>query len=326
MELIMLLVVLTVFIMVVITFGAYKISSTVLINNSFSNKKQDTLNGDDAYNYNSELAAIGQKQTFSILSPKGYKLSCIFLKQIQQFKGDIKVVILVPSLCDKDKVFKNQPSYDIDFINIFFQNGFDVFLYDVEATYRGSPICSMGYYEKDDLKTVTNWVYNFYDNTAVVGTFGMGAGAATAIMHAAKEKRLSFIIADSPFTNLREYLKRKLRADYNITSFPILKISELIIKKRGGFNIKDVSPLQTLKNDEMSTPIFFIYTDEDIYTPPNMLVELYNNKSVGYKKYYYAKNSGHCEGFNKNPQEYRKKIIEFFKETEILKIEEIKKE
>lgn len=314
MELIILSIFLILFIIIAIFIAAYTVSSIVLFQRN--DKKQ--TNYFENINDHQEFKSFGNKQTFGILSPRGYKLSCILLKQDEQLKKDSKVVILSPSLYNNpDCGLKN---YDPDFINIFFQKGFDVLIYNTENDSAVSeiPCNSMGYYEKDDLKAVTNWVYDYYDSYAEVGTFGSGTGAAAVVMHASEEKRIRFIIVDSLFTNLKSYLKNKLKYDYRVSSFPILNLSEIIITKRGGFSVKDVSPLQIFKNDEVTAPILFIYGENDIYTPPKMLVDLYNNKAAGYKKYYFAKNTGHCESFIKNPEEYKEKINEFLKETGII--------
>ena len=79
----------------------------------------------------------------------------------------------------------------------------------------GSPVvlCSMGYYEKDDVYDLVSAIIERYGNDIIIGTYGESMGGAAVILEQAIDKRIHFVITDCTFdlTELMLYqVKRRL--------------------------------------------------------------------------------------------------------------------
>ena len=59
----------------------------------------------------------------------------------------------------------------------------------------------MGYYEKDDLKTVIEYLRNS-GRVSRIGLWGRSMGAATSLMYAPDDPSIAGMVLDSPFTSL----------------------------------------------------------------------------------------------------------------------------
>ncbi len=70
------------------------------------------------------------------------------------------------------------------------------------------------------LQILVDWAFQQLDETGIVGTHGESLGAATTLQHAAIDKRISFAIADCPFSDLTELLKYRFKEDYHLPALP----------------------------------------------------------------------------------------------------------
>ncbi len=61
----------------------------------------------------------------------------------------------------------------------------------------------MGYYEKDDLACVIDYLRKC-GFIGPIGLWGRSMGAVTSLLHADRDPTLACLVLDSPFTNLRK--------------------------------------------------------------------------------------------------------------------------
>lgn len=61
---------------------------------------------------------------------------------------------------------------------------------------------SMGYYEKDDIKAVIDYIHR-YLNTSHIGIWGRSMGAVSALLYCSQYRTVDFLIVESPFASLR---------------------------------------------------------------------------------------------------------------------------
>ncbi len=205
----------------------------------------------------------------------------------------------------------------IKYMDMFYKRGFNVLVYDHRYHGKsGGDYCSMGYYEKVDLKKWVTWVENKVGKDSIIGTHGESMGAATVLMHAAIDDRLSFAIADCPFESVYEQFKYRLKVEYKLPAFPFLNFANLVTRIKIKTFYKDISPIKNIENIEI--PILFIHGDSDEFIPYSHTQHLYDSKK-GPKQLYFAKGADHAKSYFVDKDEYKKVVYKFLDSIEVLR-------
>jgi fermentation-respiration switch protein FrsA (DUF1100 family) len=242
-----------------------------------------------------------QKEPVSISSPYGYKLDGIFFP----VKNSKKVIIFCHGI-----TWSKFGS--VKYMNMFYKRGFNVLIYDHRNHGRsGGTFTTFGYFEKYDLDACVDWVINKIGQDAYIGVHGESMGAGTALQHCGISNRVSFYIADCPYSDLKQLFRVRLKEDFKMPGFPILYTSSLLSKLKYKFLYKDISPISDIKDKE--TPILFIHGQQDNYIPNQMSIDMYNAKK-GIKKLYLAPNADHAASYWQNREEYEQVVEEFLNE------------
>lgn len=204
----------------------------------------------------------------------------------------------------------------VKYMKMFMDMGFNIFIYDNRYHGRsGGKNSTFGFYEKFDLKMITDWVELRLGKGAIIGTHGESLGAAISLQHAAIDPRIKFVIEDCSFNRLDTLLVFRLKEDFHIPRFPLFPMVELICKILTGMEINKVAPENEVK--KIQAPILFIHGDRDAFIPPVMAEKLFKNKLNGPKKLYLAPNAGHAESYWNNQVEYAAVVDEFLRENKI---------
>ncbi|MGM0641244.1 MAG: alpha/beta hydrolase [Thermotogota bacterium] len=242
-----------------------------------------------------------EKEEFTIDSWRGNKLHCIFIDQNS----------------DKTIVFVHGVTWtlwgDIKYAKQFYDRGYNIMMYDHPCHGKSTgKFVSMGYFESYELKDVINWVRNKKGENQEIGIHGESMGAATVLQYGALDPDLSFIIADCPFSDLNELLKFRLKEDFKVPSFPILKLSEWYIATKYGFDFKEASPIKNL--DKIKAPLLFIHGKNDTYIPCKMSEDMH--KKVPKSNLFIMPNAEHAKSYTENPRKYREIVANFLDSIE----------
>lgn len=197
----------------------------------------------------------------------------------------------------------------IKYANLFHKRGFNILLYDHRRHGKtGGMTTSYGYYEKQDLKAVVDYVKQRF-SPDIIGIHGESMGAATLLQYAGSvEDGADFYIADCPFSDFYEQLAYRLHVEFHLPKWPILNIATLFLRWREGYRIKDVSPITYIQN--IAHPILFIHSKEDDYILPSMTEELYEKKQ-GPKQLFLAEEGTHALSYGKNKEAYEEALDSF---------------
>lgn len=267
---------------------------------------------DATYRLQKELGAIKdnlintlKNEEFYLKSNYGYKLHTVFFPN----NNSKKTIILCHGITDS--LFAS-----MKYMDIFIKRGFNVVIYDHRFHGKsGGPNCSYGYFEKFDLKSVADWVFEKCGQDSIVGILGESMGAATILQNSRIDKRIAFYIADCPYSDLTELFKVRIKADYHLPAFPLIPISSLLYKLTTNVFYDEISPIKDIADVE--TPMFFIHGEKDNYIPHKMSIDLHNAKKRGIKKLYIAPNADHVQSYLKNMKDYDMLVGEFLNSINI---------
>jgi fermentation-respiration switch protein FrsA (DUF1100 family) len=258
-----------------------------------------TYGDEDIYTYETkagtllreDIDSLPQEEVF-IHSPFGYQLRGLFFTASKEAE---KAIVLVHGIT-------SSLVSSLKYMEMFRKRGFHVLAYDHRRHGgSGGSSTTFGLYEKHDLNACVEWLFERFGRNCKIGIFGESMGAATALQHAAIDKRVAFYIADCPYSDLKTVLKYRLKQSYRLPSFPVLQIAGLFAWLRVGLRFHLVSPIREMAKVE--TPILFIHGSEDKYIPMKMTLELYHAKP-GRKQLYLAQGADHAQSLRMNPDAY----------------------
>lgn len=198
----------------------------------------------------------------------------------------------------------------IKYARYFYDRGFRVILYD--QRYHGKSqgkSCSMGFYEKFDLKNIVTYVKKQYGPEMVIGTYGESMGAATVLLEQEIDDRVAYVIADCPFADLEQlvlYLyHRKLKYGGKLI-LPFIQFYFYILSKA---KMNQIKPIQAV--EKAKVPILFFHGENDTFIPPSNTANMVS-KYNGEKMVYYGENKAkHAESILKNKEQYLAVLNEF---------------
>lgn len=136
----------------------------------------------------------------------------------------------------------------IKYMNLFLDLGWNAVIYDHRRHgASGGKTTSYGYYEKNDLKTVVNWLREKHGEQALIGIHGESMGAVTTLLYAGMDDaEADFYVADCPFATFEDQLIYRLKEDFHLPGAFILPLASLFLRWRDGYRIRDVSPLSVV--------------------------------------------------------------------------------
>lgn len=198
--------------------------------------------------------------------------------------------------------------WSLKYAKIFLELGYNTLVYD--NRYHGKSegtSCTFGYYEKDDLDTIVNWLRTIKQPKSI-GLHGESMGAATVLLYGAVDRNISFIVADCPFADLYEQMAYRLKGKHRLPAFPILNAGSLISKLISGFYFEQVSPIKVVKDIQAS--VLFIHGDADTFILKEHSQRLYDTVESE-KQILFIEGAEHTLSLNTNQQRYKETIKNF---------------
>jgi uncharacterized protein len=241
-----------------------------------------------------------EKEELSLPSERGYQLYGIYLP----LPGSQRTVVITHGITYS--LFGS-----IKYIPLFRSRGCNVLIYDLRNHGRNRRLnTTFGFHEQHDLRQMVDWAFNRLGPGGKVGTLGESMGAAITLMEAKSDPRLSFAMADCPFSDLLDLLayRRDVEVPW-MPSWPFMPLASWFCQRLTGMQFEDISPIRGI--EELSMPLFFAHGIEDRYIPPDMSMALYDNKKRGLRRLYLAPNARHAEALVKNRTEYDQRVAEF---------------
>ncbi len=145
---------------------------------------------------------------------------------------------------------------------------------------------SLGFYERDDVATIIEWV-RAEARAGAVGLWGRSMGAASAIMHASRDASIAAIVCDSPFASIEQIAldlvsggpeqasddAANARRSGGMPRVPLflartaLRMIASSVKSRASFDLYKVRPIDTAST--CFCPALFGTAHDDILVRPH---------------------------------------------------------
>lgn len=199
---------------------------------------------------------------------------------------------------------------------IFWKRGCSLFAYD--ARHHGESAGeygTYGFYEKHDLERAIEF---FSEISSVpeeqIGLFGASFGAATALQYAEGRSDYAFVIADSPFMDMRSIVEKRAVDLYSPLVLFLSPIALSIAEVRADFLVDEVSPKKAAKF--ISQPVLLIHSKTDEITPVSHSEEIFQNLKTNRKQLFVTDwGAAHCKSIDVRYDEYESMVNSFLKEN-----------
>ncbi len=201
----------------------------------------------------------------------------------------------------------------LDHAAFLLRAGYGVVLVDSRAHGEsGGTMTTLGWKERDDVRAIISALES-RENVRCVFALGVSMGAVIALQSAAADARIDGVIAEAPFSSLRE-------ASYDYASFhsnpwlariplrPGVEVGLWTIERESGFNADDISP--ELAVAARVFPVFLI-GDGDDETLPVRHVKMVYGSSKGPRRIWIVPHAHHASGIGTAPGEYESRCLDF---------------
>lgn len=172
----------------------------------------------------------------------------------------------------------------------------------------------MGWTDHYDCMLWINYIMS-QDADAGIILHGQSMGAAAALMMTGDEvlsANIDAVISDCAYTDAYSMFGEKIKDWFHLPAFPLVDTACLMLRMRGGYDLKDASAINAVKNSRV--PTLFIHGDMDEMISVQMSRDLY--EVAGCKKGLLIINgAGHAQSHEKDPETYFGTIRNFLEEN-----------
>ncbi len=190
--------------------------------------------------------------------------------------------------------------------------GFSVLTYTPRARLpSGGKYVTVGALEQNDVLSVVNYAAGRSDVDANrIGILGISMGGASAILAAAKDKRLRAVVDDSAFSDGPRVIATAFEHFVHLPAFPFAPITVAIADWRAGIDINRVRPVDVIA--EISPrPLLIIHDQGDpVVLPDNSLRNF--AAAAQPKELWMVPGSGHADAQTNAKEQYESKVTSFF--------------
>lgn len=193
----------------------------------------------------------------------------------------------------------------------YHQQGYSVLVPDLRCQGESEgDFIGMGWTDHYDCEL---WISHILEQSpeAQIVLHGQSMGAATALLMAGSPEasaHIKAVVSDSAYTSGYEMFGDKITEWFHLPAAPFVNPACVMLKLRGGYDLKNASPLRTVK--ESKIPTLFIHGDEDRMIDVNMSYELFEAAACE-KELFIVEGVGHAQAQDKAPDAYYGRISAF---------------
>lgn len=190
--------------------------------------------------------------------------------------------------------------------------GYNVLVINERAHNKsGGKYLTYGIKERYDCRDWILYLNNRLGSDKPVFLHGLSMGCATVLMASGLKlpSNVKGIVADCGYTSPYEIIISVLRNQVKIPAFPIMPLSEILVKCIAGFWLKEYSTLDAMKTNRI--PILFVDGYKDDFVPTWMTQKNYE-ACVAEKRIFWVKGAKHAESYFMDKGGYQAQLTRFF--------------
>lgn len=190
--------------------------------------------------------------------------------------------------------------------------GYRVIMFDFRASGESEgDMTTIGAKEQYDLLGVIDYAKQHYSEP--IALYGISMGAATSILAAGKDKEVKGVIADSPFSDLEDYLRAYMPVWTHLPNVPFTYLIITLIPMLTDLNPAEASPIKAV--DQVAPrPILFIHSKGDPSIPYQESVKMYNQHPDVFELWLTDK-AKHVKSFDMYKDQYINKVLQFLQKV-----------
>lgn len=200
----------------------------------------------------------------------------------------------------------------LNMIKEFLDKGYNVFTFDFRNSGKSDgKLTTLGYYEKDDLSGAIDYVKQ--QGSKHIFLLGFSTGASASILAAAGKGNVEAVIADSPYSNLKDYLNGSLDRWVGLPAFPFNRTVLISMEIMSGVKTGNADPLSSLKSLSPCRLLLIHGAGDKIIPVQNSrkLYSAYSDLNPDLAEIWETDDSGNATSYEKYPEEYMNKVFEF---------------
>lgn len=196
----------------------------------------------------------------------------------------------------------------LDLQRDYLRRGFNVLAFDLRGRGESGGVRDyLGAQERNDLPAAVEYARSRAPMLPVV-VHGFGLGGALAVVGVADGSfEADAIIADSAFTSVRAYLRRR----WAIVPWPLFQLACYFARRLYQADADAIAPLAAMRATSTLTPMLFIHGERDRLISVTHTINIAASSLNARTTVFRVPRAGHCTGYLRGPEAYVRHCLDF---------------
>ena len=202
---------------------------------------------------------------------------------------------------------------DMEHIGAFYaERGYNVLAPDLRAQGEsGGDLIGMGWTDRNDIVLWIDYLVRRFGSDISIALHGVSMGGAAVCMASGEQlpAQVKAVVSDCAFTDVQSMFAGQIEKLYGLPKHPVVDDGRIMLKARGGYDIKHASALDQVKKS--ATPTLFIHGASDGFVPPSMARKLFEACFAPEKRLLVMVGAGHALAAETDPDLYFRTVFDF---------------
>ena len=170
----------------------------------------------------------------------------------------------------------------------------------------------MGWKDRLDMVKWIDVAHDLFKDDFMV-LHGVSMGAATVMMTSGEPlpDYVKCFVEDCGYASVVIQFNNNRKDSFRFIPPDVLQSASLVTKQKHGWGFWEASSMKQVAKCEK--PMLFIHGDADDFVPFDNLQMVYDAKKKGYKEMYVCPGAVHANSFQKDPEMYKSRVLNFLK-------------